>query len=157
MSSVNSELSTLLTKMGGEPLETDSNSDLIRKISDAYESGGSESNLVCWARPLPGDSYSRGYSLSKTAREIIEAHLSGKSVLIISKRELDDISLPLLFTGTVISTFEDDGYVHDEYDKCYCINVALGATIGRIVDGIYTFIALSIDDYPVFEFSATQQ
>ena len=41
--SVNTELQALLTKMGGEPLESDSNSDLIKKISNAYESGGGSS------------------------------------------------------------------------------------------------------------------
>lgn len=37
--SVNTELQNLLTKMGGSPSEEDSNSDLIKKISAAYEGG----------------------------------------------------------------------------------------------------------------------
>ena len=41
--SVNTELQNLLTKMGGSPLESDSNSDLIKKISNAYEGGGGSS------------------------------------------------------------------------------------------------------------------
>lgn len=37
--STNTELQNLLIKMGGVPLESDSNSDLIRKIKDIYSSG----------------------------------------------------------------------------------------------------------------------
>ena len=39
--SVNTELQNLLTKMGGTPLESDSNSDFIKKISNAYDGSGS--------------------------------------------------------------------------------------------------------------------
>lgn len=42
--SVNTELQALLKKMGGTPLDSDSNSDLIKKISNAYEGGGSSSS-----------------------------------------------------------------------------------------------------------------
>lgn len=44
--SVNTELQALLTKMGGSPSEEDSNSDLIKKISNAYEGGSSGSGIT---------------------------------------------------------------------------------------------------------------
>ena len=42
--SVNTELQNLLTKMGGSPLESDTNSDLIKKISAAYDGSGGGSS-----------------------------------------------------------------------------------------------------------------
>lgn len=44
--SVNTELQALLTKMGGSPSEEDSNSDLIKKISNAYDGSGGGSGGV---------------------------------------------------------------------------------------------------------------
>lgn len=78
--SVNSELSALLTKMGGTPLESDSNSDLIKKISSAYEGGGSSGGvLVCH---LIMDSNSM--TLDKTAGEIFSAAMEGKPIAVIN-------------------------------------------------------------------------
>lgn len=74
--SVNSELSALLTKMGGTPLESDSNSDLIKKISNAYEGGGSGSGILVVGEVDTGEVDADDnpiYQLDKTWKEIYDA------------------------------------------------------------------------------------
>lgn len=86
--SVNSELSALLTKMGGAPLESDSNSDLIKKISNAYEGGGGGSSgggvmiLHDVADSITIDgSATNILRLDKTYDEITTALMAGTQVL----------------------------------------------------------------------------
>jgi len=77
--SVNSELQNLLTKMGGSPLESDSNSDLIKKISEAYDGsgsgGGSSSggNSLTVHVNISKDDTNDYHTLDKTWEEIFDA------------------------------------------------------------------------------------
>lgn len=75
--SVNTELSALLTKMGGTPLESDSNSDLIKKISNAYEGGGGSSGGILVVHEIDtGEVDGEGnpiMQLDKTWKEIHDA------------------------------------------------------------------------------------
>ena len=77
--SVNTELQNLLTKMGGSPLESDSNSDLIKKISEAYDGsgsgGGSSGGCNCLTAHVTAseDDTNSYYTLDKTWREIFDA------------------------------------------------------------------------------------
>lgn len=85
--SVNSELSALLTKMGGTPLESDSNSDLIKKISNAYEGGGESSGGGVIMLHIVDDKITIDgvetniQRLDKTYDEITTAFMAGTQVL----------------------------------------------------------------------------
>lgn len=72
--SVNTELSALLTKMGGTPLESDSNSDLIKKISAAYEGGGGSGSGILVVHEIDTGEVDVDdhpiYQLDKTWKEI---------------------------------------------------------------------------------------
>ena len=84
--SVNTELQALLTKMGGTPSESDSNSDLIKKISTAYESGGSNGGsseespffFVHITSTYDDHTNTTVLSLDKTYEEITAAVANGK-------------------------------------------------------------------------------
>ena len=89
--STNTELQALLTKMGGTPTEQDTNSDLIKKINEVYEAGGSgggssQSLIVTETvteEPNPEDPESPVFvhTLDKTWKEIHDAIL-GNTIVI---------------------------------------------------------------------------
>lgn len=108
--SVNTELQALLTKMGGTPLESDSNSDLIKKISDAYEGGGTSGGVLIVTNT--------DGTLDKTWQEIHDAMLSHGAVFISEGGGVTSFN----FAGTTpmgiyhVDTAEGDEFYTDSAD-----------------------------------------
>lgn len=113
--SVNSELSALLTKMGGTPLESDSNSDLIKKISNAYEGGGSGGGMMIVHGTItyqtePPEGHTGAWSpiysgaLDKTAGEIYTMAHTMPVLAILSFTDPDGVSIVPL-----ASSYNSDG------------------------------------------------
>lgn len=118
--SVNSELSSLLTKMGGTPLESDSNSDLIKKISNVYEGGGGSSGggiLIVHAAMIGGETPK--LQLDKTAGELEDAFLAGKNIYLT---KTDTYGFPFNYRVVRIGAAEDPEYGYGfqvEFDTLY--------------------------------------
>ena len=103
--SVNTELQALLTKMGGSPSEEDSNSDLIKKISNAYEGGGGSGSGILISHITATGDVADGndnpvFQLDKTWKEIYNAPYT---MFVVMAGETKDYSF-------LVNIFYDDGY-----------------------------------------------
>lgn len=126
--STNTELQALLSKMGGTPTESDTNSDLIKKINEVYAAGGSGGEasggvLMVHEQPDPVTLVREGvelsvYMLDKTAEEINTAVLSGKNVLHVAEDD-DNVLMFRQLLGHIETIYRfssfGPGSVYDDY------------------------------------------
>lgn len=79
MANIGVELKRLLTKLGGTPSKYDQTNELLHKITDQVNAGGSGGGGVVL---IQTESDEGGYRLTKTFGEIYDAFKSGKQCLL---------------------------------------------------------------------------
>ena len=125
--SVNTELQRLLKSMGGEPMEEDSNADLVHKLHSEFTGQALVVN------------FGQGGGCDKTAGEILKAIRNGSIVMF--KATYDD---GILMCPCVRVDYSEGG--EGPYDF-YVLHIDTSKTVPEF--SFETYGANSIDSYPV--------